>query len=148
MCTCPTLHALHARFLELLPRIELHGRIYFRHLNAHDKGEALQELRCLAWKRFCHLARRGKDVGQFMFNFNRFLVRHISAGRRVVGMQKAKDVLSPRAQRQHGFLVQPLPTSPRATHASLYSAVCGQREQDVFEERLQDNMVSPIPLKR
>ena len=26
---------LHARFLLILPRVELHGRIYFRHLRHH-----------------------------------------------------------------------------------------------------------------
>lgn len=105
------------RFLKILPRIQLHGRIFFRHIKCRQsREEAIAEMVALAWKRFVRLAQRGKDVGEFMFNFTRFLVRHITAGRRVVGMQKTKDVLSARAQRQHGFTVESLPVSPRASH--------------------------------
>ena len=38
---------LHAVFMTLLPRIERHGRIYFRHLRPHNKADAIQEMR--AW---------------------------------------------------------------------------------------------------
>ena len=39
---------LHVVFMTLLPRIELHGRIYFRHLSPHQKADAVQEMRGLA----------------------------------------------------------------------------------------------------
>ena len=39
---------LHAHFLSILPRVELHGRIYFRHLRPHQKADAVQEMRGLA----------------------------------------------------------------------------------------------------
>jgi hypothetical protein len=39
---------LHTRFLVLLPKIETHGRIYFRYLRPHRKEEVLQEMRALA----------------------------------------------------------------------------------------------------
>ena len=57
------LDALHGRFLALLPRIERHGRVYFRHVKCPDrKEELLAELRGLAWKWYVRLVRRGKDV--------------------------------------------------------------------------------------
>jgi len=42
---------LHAVFLaDILPRVEQHGRVYFRHLKClHAKEEALAEMRALAW---------------------------------------------------------------------------------------------------
>jgi hypothetical protein len=137
--------SLHDRFLKLLPRIEVHGKIYFRHKKGEEKAEALQEMRALAWKWFQREVRNGKDPANFMFNFTRFLVLAVNAGRGVVGMQKTKDVMSPRCQRERGFRVEPLPSSPRAAHESLYSSVHGQDDQDAFEERLRDNMQSPVP---
>ena len=36
------LHALHAGFLTILPRIERHGRVYFRHVRClHQKADAI-----------------------------------------------------------------------------------------------------------
>ena len=49
MCA-PALSALHARFLSLLPKIETHGQIFFRHLRPHQREEVFQEMRALAWK--------------------------------------------------------------------------------------------------
>jgi hypothetical protein len=44
-----SLHQLHATFLaEVLPRVEAHGRVYFRHVRCPDrKEELLAELRGL-----------------------------------------------------------------------------------------------------
>jgi hypothetical protein len=41
--------------------------------------------------------------------FNRRLAQHVKLGRRITGKEKSNDVLSPRAQVQHGFMVQSLP---------------------------------------
>jgi hypothetical protein len=41
--------------------------------------------------------------------FNRRLAQHVKLGRRITGKEKPNDVLSPRAQVQHGFMVQTLP---------------------------------------
>ncbi len=38
---------MHARFLQLLPRLQLHGRIFFRNLPLHKKEEAIAENDCL-----------------------------------------------------------------------------------------------------
>jgi len=42
------LDELHAKYLFILPKIELHGSIYFRHLSPDRKADAIQEMRALA----------------------------------------------------------------------------------------------------
>jgi hypothetical protein len=142
---CPSVAELHERFLDLLPRIELHGRIFFRHLRQQRKEESIQEMRALAWKWFVRLARRGKYPADFLMTFNTFLARAVNNGRRVVGMEKAKDVMCRQTQQRHGFQVESLPMSTRTSHQELYSMMHGQQLHDVYEERLRDNSQTPIP---
>ncbi len=61
------------------------------------------------------------------------------------GQEKAKDALSPRAQNRHGFTVESLPHSLQTTMQERYGEPRGQYKQDVLEERLHDNCVTPIP---
>jgi len=141
-----SLAQLQAHFLAILPHIETHGNIYFRHLRCpHKKADAIQEMRALAWKWFIRLTQRGKDVSEFLTTFNIFLARAVNSGRRLAGMQKAKDVLNPIAQLRHGIKVERLATSILASFEQLYSLPHGQEMQDAFEERLQDNTVTPVP---
>jgi hypothetical protein len=137
---------LHAHFLLLLPRIELHGRIYFRHVRCpHRKADAIQEMRSLAWKWFLSLVEKGKDPADFVATFVGFLARAVRCGRRVAGMLKAKDVMNSAAQQRHGFKVEPFPFSHRADHERLYSDPKGQELHDAYEERLRDNTITPVP---
>ena len=140
----PKLDELHARFLDLLPRIELHGDIYFRHLKAHRKADAIQEMRALAWLWYVRLINRGRDPQDFVATFVTLLARAVNSGRRLAGMARAKDVLNPAAQRRHGFHVERLPSSTQASHERLYSEVHGQELHDAFEERLRDNTITPV----
>jgi hypothetical protein len=128
------LAALHAAFLtHVLPRVERHGRVYFRHVKCPDrKEELLAELRGLAWKWFVRLVRRGKQVLQFVSALATFAARAVNSGRRVCGHEKAKDVMSPVAQKKHGFVVGRLPD---------FSTLNGTP----LEEALMDNTVSPVP---
>src|SRR5262245_60092421 len=101
---------LHAAFLVVLPRIEAHGHVYFRHLKcSHRKEEALAEMRALAWKWFLRLLQRGKNPSEFVSALAVYAAKAVNSGRRVCGVEKAKDVLSPVAQRRHGFAVESLP---------------------------------------
>src|SRR5687767_15544081 len=77
------LNSVHDRFLALLPKIELHGRIFFRHLKPHKKEKVLQDMRALAWKWFVRLAQRGKDAAEFISTFNSFLARAVRNGRQL-----------------------------------------------------------------
>src|SRR5262245_44438892 len=144
--TDPTPACLHAAFLVILPRIEQHGQVCFRHLSCPDrKQEAIAEMVALCWLWFTRLARQGRDATEFPSALAVFAARAVRCGRRLVGQERSKDVLSPRAQYLRGFTVEHLPASTRRCHEGLYASVGGQRRMDAFEERLRDNGVTPPP---
>jgi hypothetical protein len=123
---------LQVRFLAVMPRIETHARIYFRHLKCpHQRDEALAECLALAWWWFVRLVRRDKNPDEFISVLADFAARAVSSGRRLCGQQKANEVLSPVAQRLHGFTVQRL-------HA--YDTAVGSP----WEEAVQDNTQTPV----
>ena len=77
---------LQARFLVLLPRVELHGRVYFRHLKcAESRREAVAEMVALCWRWFVRLHERGKDPETFVSALASFAARAVKSGRRVCG---------------------------------------------------------------
>jgi hypothetical protein len=138
--------ALHAAFLSLLPAIEQHGSIYFRHLRCpHKKADAIQEMRSLAWKWLVRLHKQGKDANDFPVTFVNLLAKAVNSGRRITGMAKAKDVLNPATQKRRGFRVETLDSSTCTSHERLYAEPLGQQLQDAFEERLRDNTLTPVP---
>ncbi len=123
---------LQAGFLVLLPRIRRHGRVYFRGVRCpHKKEELLAEMVALAWKWYLRLALRGKDVSRFPSALASYAARAVASGRRLCGQEKARDALSPRAQRRHGFTTSPIPGG---------SGLKG----NVFDEALRDNTRSPV----
>lgn len=104
------IHHLHAAFLQIVPRIEQHGRIYFRNVRCPDRlQECLAEMVALSWRWFVRLAHKGKDASRFPSALASFAARAVRSGRRLCGQEKAKDVLSPRAQQHKGFAVCKLP---------------------------------------
>jgi hypothetical protein len=136
----------HRAFLALVPRIELHARIYFRHLRCrHKREDAVAETLALAWKWFLSLDRRGKDAARFVTTFASLAALAVRSGRRLCGQLRAKDVLSAAAQRRHGFRVERLPSSTRTAQENLYAVPHGQERHDAYEERLRDNTVTPVP---
>src|SRR5205814_2672876 len=97
-------------FQLILPRLELHGHIFFRHLKCpHRRADAIQEMVALAWKWYVRLAQRGKDVSDFVAAFVSYAAVAVKSGRRLCGQEKSKDVLSPVAQGWQGFCVERLP---------------------------------------
>jgi hypothetical protein len=128
----PTLAQLQARFLAVMPRIEAHARFYFRRLKyPHQREEALAECVALAWWWFIRLVRRGKNPEDFITVLADFAARAVASGRRLCGQQKANDVLSPVAQRRHGFTVHRL---------HLYAYPPGSR----WQEAVHDNTQTPV----
>jgi hypothetical protein len=127
------LHSLQQTFLsEVLPRVEAHGRVYFRHVRCPDqKEELLAEMCGLAWKWYVRLVIRGKDVLQFVSALATYAARAVRSGRRLAGHERSKDVLSPVARRKHGFAVERLPD---------FSTLGG----NALEEALHDNRASPV----
>lgn len=124
---------LHSRVLAILPRIETHAQIYFRHIKSQvEKEEAIAETVALAWKWYVRLVRRGKDVSGFVSTFASYPARAVKCGRRVFGMERAKDVLSSRAQQRHGFTVDKLPDISTLS-------------DNPYSEPLADNTRTPPP---
>jgi hypothetical protein len=99
----------------------------------------------LGWKLFVRLVEREKDVNEFVSTFVTLLAKAVNSGRRLVGMNKAKDVMNPLTQRREGFDVESLPISTRTAHENLFGEPHGQRQQDALEEMLQDNTQTPVP---
>jgi hypothetical protein len=123
---------LHAAFLTILPRIELHGRVYFRHKKGDKRDAAIAEMVALAWKSFVNCVRNGKNPLEFPMALARRAAQAVHNGRRLCGQEKIKDVLSPRAQQHHNFTVVSLPEG---------SSLNG----NVFDEALIDNTQTPVP---
>jgi hypothetical protein len=141
-----TLDSLQSRFLALMPRIECHARIYFRHVSCPDlRADKIAETLALAWKWFVRLQERSKDAERFPMAFTFLVARAVKSGRRLCGRESAKEVLSSTAQQRHGFRVESLPISIRRPASELYGTVRGQEALDAYEERLQDNHITPPP---
>jgi hypothetical protein len=128
-----TLARLQAAFLDLvLPKVVSHGRVYFRHLRSAElKEEYIAEMVALTWRWHLRLAERGKDSTRFPTALASFAARAVRCGRKLAGMDRTKDVLSPLAQRRKGFAVGKLPD---------YSALDGSP----LHEALHDNTQSPV----
>ena len=124
---------LHAAFLAaVLPKVLSHGRVYFRHLRSPElKEEYVAEMVALTWRWHLRLAERGKDAARFPTALATFAARAVRSGRRLAGMDRAKDVLSPQARQRHGFAVAKLPD---------YSTLDGSP----LHEALHDNTQSPV----
>jgi hypothetical protein len=117
----------------VLPAVERHARIAFRHLKSAERQEdAIQETVGLSWKWFRRLAERGKDATAFPTALAGFAARAVKSGRKVCGQERAKDAMSPTAQRRFGFAVGKLPD---------FSTLNG----NPLEDALQENTVSPVP---
>ena len=142
----PPIDRLQATFMALVPRIETHGRVYFRNVKCpHKKQDAIAEMVAQAWKWFVRLAELGKDATQFPTALATYAARAVKSGRRLCGQEPAKDVMSGIAQQRHGFKVEALPSTTLASLEILYSTPLGQEMQDALEERLRDNSVTPVP---
>jgi hypothetical protein len=141
----PPLDRLHAAFLDLVPRIETHASIVFRSIRCSDtRADLVTETVALAWKWFIGLAARGKDATHFAATLASLAAQAVKCGRRLAGKETAKDVLSPVAQRRHGFTVERLPLSTRIALEDLYGDPHGQRHLDAYEERLANNTRTPV----
>jgi hypothetical protein len=141
----PTPEALQAHFLAILPRIEEHAQIRFGFLRCPGRrDDAVAEVVALCWRWFLGLVAQGKDVNQFVSVLADYAVRHVRSGRNLCGQERAKDVMSARAQRNKGFRVEPLNGSTRRCLEDLLGDPHAQEQIDAFEERLRDNTVSPV----
>lgn len=129
----PSRDQVHADFMAAEPRIRRHARIYFRQVPCHHrKADCISEAVALAWKWWVRLIERGKDPSTFVSALATFAARHVQAGRKLCGIDHAKDVLSPTAQQRHSFTVSSLPQISTLNPNPL-------------SEALTDNTQSPVP---
>lgn len=132
--TTDLLQLLQHRFLAVLPRIETHLRVAFRGVRCpHHRADLHQEAVAVSWKWFRRASERGKDPRRFVSRIATYAAAHTRSGRRLATDDSARDVLSPVAQRRHGFSVQPI--SDRVT---------GATSLDVAES-LHANTDTPVP---
>src|SRR5262245_31487279 len=99
----------------------------------------------LSWRWFLRLIAQGKDPVEFPGALADFAARAVKAGRRLCGKNGGKDVMNPLARQRHGFVVERLPSSTCRSHEDRYANPHGQQAQDSFEERLRDNVQTPVP---
>ena len=103
-----------SNFLTLLPAVQQHARIRFRHLAPLAREEATAEAVARACVNYAHLARQRKLHCVYTGNLATFAVYAVRGGRHVGGRQSCRCVLSPLAQRkQHLSVVSLSPWHPR-----------------------------------
>ena len=99
---------LHSQFIDfILPAVQLHASIQFRHLEGQDRDDAIQESMGVAWYLFIQAIETGKDPTSFPSCIADYAVRRVRCGRLLAG-KNTRDVLSPVAQQQNGFEVHSL----------------------------------------
>jgi len=127
------LSSLHAGFLSILPQVQRHATIVFRHVRCpHQKEDAVAETAALAWCWYRRLVDKGQDPALFVTTLASYAARHVRSGRKLCGQEPGKDVLSPLAQARHGFVVGKLPDWETLSSNPLVDA-------------LTDNTRSPVP---
>jgi hypothetical protein len=130
----PCAARLHAGFLSLLPRIETHAKIRFRHIRCPGRRDDLvAEAVAIGWKWYLRAITSGKDPTEFPAAFASLAASHACSGRRLCGQERAKDALSRTAQRLRGFVVQTLP------------AVETGADDNEAVDALRDNTRTPPP---
>ncbi|MCH7687365.1 MAG: hypothetical protein IH899_11900 [Planctomycetes bacterium] len=118
--------AWHPAFLEMLPAIQRHARISFRHLDAEAREDLVQEVIANSLVAFLRLFSLGKAELAYPSVLARYGVAQARDGRRVGGRLNANDVLSRYAQRRRGFEVEwidhMMPEDRSATPAEVATA--------------------------
>lgn len=127
--------SLQGRFLALLPRIERHAWIFFRHVKCPvKKADCVAETVALCWRWFVRLAERGKDAAQFASVLASFAARAVKSGRTLCGKLKSKDVMNEWTQQRQGFIVSKLPEFTPVLTNPLNEAVTDNRRTPVPDQ--------------
>jgi len=90
----------HAAFLAMMPTIETHAKIAFRHLGAEAREEAVQEVVCNACCAYVRLVERGKPDLAYPMVLARYGVAQTKDGRKVGGHLNCRDVSSAYCQQR------------------------------------------------
>lgn len=100
--------AWHADFEVMIPVIQTHAKIAFRHLNYEAREEAIQEVVCNACQAFARLVELGKTDVAFPSALARYGVSQTREGRKVGNKLNCRDVLSDYCRLKKDILVERL----------------------------------------
>jgi hypothetical protein len=100
--------AWHAAFEAMLPVIEAHAKMAFRHLDPDAREEAVQETACNACQAFARLCELGKTDVAFPSVLARFGVAQTREGRKVGSKLNCRDVSSDYSQQKKKLQVERL----------------------------------------
>jgi hypothetical protein len=136
---------LQSNFLQILPRIETHARIYFRNIACPGKREdKIVETVALAWQWFLRLSEKGKDANQFPMAFAFVVALAVKCGRRLVGQEKANDVMTSATQLRRRFMVGSLPEEPIAKTDTTRHRCSELTMPGILKDRLRGNLATPV----
>jgi DNA-directed RNA polymerase specialized sigma24 family protein len=107
LATVPQPH-WHKMFLRLVPRIQQHAQIRFRHTNPADREDAVQEVIARSLIQFLRLLELGKEHLIFAGPLARYAVAQVRGGRRVGGQLNIRDVSSQYCQARKGVSLESL----------------------------------------
>jgi hypothetical protein len=102
-------------FLAVLPAVQTHAKIRFRHLRAEQREEAIQETIAFACVSYQRLVCQGKLEALRTATLAEFAVRRVRNGRLVACRQHSRDVLGPHLHQKHSVQVRSL-TPSREDH--------------------------------
>lgn len=108
---------------KILPVIERHARVVFRHLGPEARQEAQQNMATIAWGWCRRISDSGRDPTTFTTTIADLAAKHHRAGRGIAGGQRSRDVLSPIARQRHGFTVSALPACATLSSNPLQAAL-------------------------
>ena len=142
--------AMHRQFVDcILPAVQHHASVQFRHLKGQNRDDAIQETMAVAWQFFVQAIDAGKDPTSFPHCLADLAVRRVRSGRRFAG-HNSRDVMSQRAQMRHGFEVHSLDdescdastgwkaaVTEDSRHSSPADTVCFRLDFDCWLGRLR-----------
>lgn len=100
--------AWHDGFMALVPAIQRHARVAFRHLDPDSREEMIQEVVCNSCRAYARLVELNKVDLAYAGALARFGVAQARTGRRTGGKLNCRDILSPYCQQKKHFSVERL----------------------------------------
>lgn len=101
---------MHAKFLAIVPRIERHGHIQFRHVKCPERrADHVADMVALCWKWVLRIEAQGKDPYAFPMALARYAAQAVRAGRKVQGQVSTHDIMNTTTHQRVGFTVCKLP---------------------------------------
>jgi hypothetical protein len=95
-------------FMNVLPTVETHASVCFRHLRGDALAEAIAQAIASACQSYATLVRQGKLSRVYVGSLANYAVKAVNSFRVVGGRQSARCVMNPLTQKCHGVAVKSL----------------------------------------